>query len=255
MSHRKRGPAAASGAGFTLLELLIVLMIVAILMSLLLPVVIRAQENARVGVARSQIASIKGALAMYSADTGRLPRRPGTPATADALFRNDIAYLYAALLNNRSTRVGGGPAANYLERNHSMIALAAAADIDNNAFMSVNPTDMRGAYWVNPLPTEDRDALNDTSYQAAHLPGTASQLVLVDPWGNPYIYREWASIPNAQKDGLAIKRTFQLAPSGSVESVIDRPHDPSGYDLISVGKNGILEYGAGDDICSWQVQK
>src|SRR5688572_18869048 len=96
-------------SGFTLLELLIVIAIIAILSSLLLPIILIAQTKAKVGVAQSQIAKIKGALAMYSSDTGRFPRRPGSPATADALFKNDVAYLYAALMNNRTIRAGGGP--------------------------------------------------------------------------------------------------------------------------------------------------
>ncbi|MEZ0229596.1 MAG: prepilin-type N-terminal cleavage/methylation domain-containing protein [Planctomycetota bacterium] len=242
-------------SAFTLLELLIVIAIIAVLSSLLLPIVLIAQTNTKKALARAQISKIKAALSMYSSDTGRYPRRPGNPATADALFKNDIAYLYAALMNNRTIRAGGGPNANYLDRSHSMIAHAAANDIDNNAFMSVNPADTRGTYWLQPLPVEERDLVNDTSFQVQHLPGTASELVLVDPWGNPYIYREWASVPHSQKDGLSIRRTYQIYSTASPVSVVDRPHDPNGCDLFSPGPDGILDYGDGDDICSWQVQK
>jgi prepilin-type N-terminal cleavage/methylation domain-containing protein len=247
MSRRK--------SGFTLLELLIVIAIIAVLSSLLIPVIASAIRSARRATCASQIANIKAALVSYSSDTGSFPRRPGPIGTRDALFKNDIAYAYAALMNNRLRQVGGGPNANYLERRHEMIALAAANDIDNNGFMSVNPADNAETIWLSPLPSGDRDLVNDTSYQVQHLPGSASELVLVDPWGNPYVYREWASVPRNVKDGLSIRRTYLLRAIGSLETTVDRPHDPNGFDIISCGPNGIFEYGAGDDVCSWQGVK
>lgn len=241
-------------SGFTLLELLIVIAIIAVLSSILLPIIVVARRSAMRGVCTTQIGAIKAALVQYSSDTGSYPRRPGTPS-GDALFKNDIAYLYAALLNNRIRQVGGGPNANYLDRDGKMIALAAATDIDNNGYMSSNPSDTFGAVWLNPLMSEERDSLNDTSYQVQHLPGSSSELVLVDPWGNPYVYREWASLARNVKDGLSVKRTSLIRTGGSLETNVDRPHDPNGFDIISCGPNGILEYGGGDDICSWQTNK
>ncbi len=241
--------------GFTLLELLIVIAIIAILTSFALPVVVKSMNKAKCAVAASQIASLKAALSMYMADVGRYPRRPGPLGTGDALFKNDVAWLRAALENNRTSTVGGGPNAPYADRRPEWTAHAAAADVDNNAWMSVNPTDSFGAPWLDALPSNETDSLNDTAFQAANLPGSPTELVFVDPWGNPYVYREWASVPSSSKDGLVVTRTFQLLATGAIQQILDRPHDPNGFDIISCGPNGTLEYGGGDDICSWQVQK
>ena len=46
-------------------------------------------------------------------------------------------------------------------------------------------------------------------------------------------HREWPSVPHAMKDGLSTKRTYQTIAGGSIETVIDRPHDSSIYDLLA----------------------
>jgi general secretion pathway protein G len=59
--------------GFTLVELLVVMVILGLLASLVLPNFFRQGAKARVGVARSQIASLGTALDAFALDTGRYP--------------------------------------------------------------------------------------------------------------------------------------------------------------------------------------
>lgn len=59
--------------GFTLVELLVVMVILGLLASLVLPNFFRQGAKARVGVARTQIAQIGTALDAYALDTGRYP--------------------------------------------------------------------------------------------------------------------------------------------------------------------------------------
>jgi prepilin-type N-terminal cleavage/methylation domain-containing protein len=256
METRQKGPSRGSRGAFTLLELLIVIAVIAILSSLLITVIPSAYRKARIAQAHADIEALRGALAMYQSETGMYPRRPGPMGTGNQLFRNDIAYAYAALMNRRTVQLGGGPSSG-MSWLAERVGHANASDIDNTAFMSVNPYDtITGAPWLTALSGPERDLVNDGTFQAANLPGSATELVFLDPWGNPYIYREWASVPMSLKGSLAIPRTFQRTTPGTVESTVDRPRDLAGFDLFCAGPDGVLDYGAdeSDDVCSWKAK-
>jgi len=59
--------------GFTLVELLVVMVILGLLASLVLPNFFRQGAKARVGVTRTQIAQLGTALDAFALDTGRYP--------------------------------------------------------------------------------------------------------------------------------------------------------------------------------------
>ena len=69
--------------GFTLVELLVVISIIAILASLLLPALERAQWQARVVVCTSNLRQVSIGYLTYEADTGQFPMR-GDPADSYA---------------------------------------------------------------------------------------------------------------------------------------------------------------------------
>ena len=64
---------APADAGFTLLELLVVLGIITLLATVAAPQVLRYLGKARSDTARAQIAAISTALELYALDTGRFP--------------------------------------------------------------------------------------------------------------------------------------------------------------------------------------
>src|SRR4051794_41924361 len=72
-AERKR-PAAA--AGFTLLELLVVLVILGLLASVTAPAVARYLSGAKIDAAKLQIQNLSTTLDMYRLDTGSYPSPP-----------------------------------------------------------------------------------------------------------------------------------------------------------------------------------
>jgi general secretion pathway protein G len=68
---RKR---AGRGAGFTLVEMLLVLAILAILAAIVVPSVVGRSEQARVTAAHTQIENLKTALGAFEVDNGYFPR-------------------------------------------------------------------------------------------------------------------------------------------------------------------------------------
>ncbi len=86
-----------SQRGFTLVELLVVMVILGMLASLVLPNFFRQGEKARVGIARTQMATLGSALDALALDVGRYPSDPeGLQALVSApsgMDRWDGPYL------------------------------------------------------------------------------------------------------------------------------------------------------------------
>ncbi len=73
--HRNRSlaPALSRDGGFTLVEIIVVLAIIALMAALIVPNVIGRPDEARVTVASTDLRTISAALKMYRLDTGRYP--------------------------------------------------------------------------------------------------------------------------------------------------------------------------------------
>src|SRR4051812_12502278 len=86
----KRGQAARAQRGFTLVELLVVITIIALIMGIVGPRVLNYLPESKAKAAKIQIESFSSALDLYFLDTGRCPsgsegltalvRRPGNIA-------------------------------------------------------------------------------------------------------------------------------------------------------------------------------
>src|SRR5438477_983124 len=101
-----------SSAGFTLIEMRVVMVIIGLLMALVGPRFIRQEEKAKVGAARAQVELLGTALDTFRLDVGRYPTTqeglealraapPGLPRWDGPYLKKDVpldpwgrAYLY-----------------------------------------------------------------------------------------------------------------------------------------------------------------
>lgn len=73
LSVAKAGAESAAGRGFTLIELVVVMAIVALLVALAAPRYFQSVERSKEAVLRSNLATIRDALDKFYGDTGKYP--------------------------------------------------------------------------------------------------------------------------------------------------------------------------------------
>lgn len=255
-----RGPSRPR-AGFTLIELLIVVAIVGVLATMLLSAIFGAKTKTQVGVAKSQIRAIEAALSMYKGDNGSYPRHTPRPSNSiganDPCWNDDAPALYMALLNRPVVALGGGANSPYLDWKPEAIGI-----VEKNTLVVNFASGMSSG--ALPLPPSDFDKVKTATFQEQYKRTASRHLVLLDPWGNPYHYREWGSVRQSLKDAYMnnpnATRTIVVPPGGAQSgqapistNPIDNIHNPDSFDIWSNGPNGVNEWGApgSDDVTSW----
>ncbi len=201
----------ASCPAFTIVELLVVVAIVAILASLLVPVLLAARTTARKKQALKEIMDIKGAITQYYIERNEYP-----PDTADWQDLGDLSdarslhrYLGRAIEDARGRRFGP-----YLN-----VKLDRVRDIQDGVGIYTDP-------WHN----------------AFHMDAVHTRIVNKTPMGVGAPYREDTSVPKDQRT-LGCK-IVSFGPDGEASLYYYYPFDP---DL----SQPIVAKMAADDICSW----
>jgi prepilin-type N-terminal cleavage/methylation domain-containing protein len=164
-----------SRAAFTLVELLTVIAIIAILASMLLPVLSHVRTSALKTKAKMEAQAIATAIEGYDSAYGRFPVSPAVQTLAGT---NDFTYGGAIFSTNLAALPAGYSI--YTTNNSEVIAiLMDFTNYPNGSGATVNMSHVK-----NPQQTK---FLNATMTSDPTLPGVGPDLAYRDPWGNPYI--------------------------------------------------------------------
>ena len=149
--------------GFTLVEMLVVIGIIAMLAGILLPVLSKVKGKAKIATARSEMQNLIGAITAYEAEYSRPPASPQAEAEVNGTTKPDFTYGTAGVVN------GYG----YESDNRVIMNIILNRDAPPNDGFKRNP---RRLVTYNP-----KLAIGDASH------GVSTNGVLRDPYGHPYI--------------------------------------------------------------------
>lgn len=138
--------------GFTLIELIIVISIIAILMSIVIPAGTMARQRARVAKAKAQIGALELGISAFQSDFGFYPTTNFTGTDPNFVLSSGTVET----------------------NNKDIIELLSGFSFNGTSRTPVSSTLVSSSVWNGPYIEVDADDTNGSGQ-------------LIDPWGNAYV--------------------------------------------------------------------
>ncbi len=209
--------ACRASAGFTLVEVLIVIAIIGLLAGLLLPALLGAKEQARMAATQSTLQALRGALEQYQSRFGDYP--PSSMTALRVSVPNDTNLGIESATACLATTVGGRP---FIE------------GFREELFRNVD---------------KDKSSKNPTKWFF----GDSQLREIVDDWDNPIIYfhfRDYKKPAPFSKYTIGGGKKPQVC-SPSKSAATATFHNPYKYQIWSAGADRKNQNGGEDDIVGW----
>lgn len=163
-------------AGFTLVELLVVMGIIGVLAALTMTVIPRVIRQARIKQARMEMTQIVMAIQSYDSDYSHFP----VSRAAQQAANPDFTYGGVLKLPAGNTTVGTPVSAGSVLQNDQLMAVL----MDFSTYPNSSTPTVNVNYQANikRIPYLNASLSGDTTSS-----GVGNDLVYRDPWGNPYV--------------------------------------------------------------------
>lgn len=213
----RRPPFFRESRGFTLIEVLVVLAIIATLAAIVLPQLFKSTESGEVVATRTRLEALTSAITNYKSRWGDYPP-------------------------SRLKRLPMGKIEGQNDKNEGVEALVVALSTrkKNGPFM-----DWQEDYLENTDGDSLGKPLSSSAIQSENL------YEVVDFWGNPFVYIHCRDYKKKMKFVDAEGNIFTARAQKSKK--LGTFHNADSYQMWSIGPNGKNEDGGGDDVPNFTI--